>query len=276
MKLIRRKTLKTNAVEPLPVEKPEKSKANKFVFTIGKAIDPGIKRKGRPNQDAIGVMLPKFLNRKPPLLIVADGMGGFQEGAKAAQIVINEIIRQYKWSRKNKNHLAKILKGIQKAHKKIRRYVKKNKEISSMGTTVAAAVVERDKAYIVNVGDSRIYLINESEIRQISFDHSLVAEQVRQGIIKPEEAHNHPRKNVLMLSISSKHEKLEPFTAEVDLKDGDTLLLCSDGLWGTVSDTQIQDVLLELPPQEAADKLVSMANMNQGPDNISVLVCAIN
>ena len=245
------------------------------MIEIGKACDPGIKRREKPNQDAIGLVLPGFLFKKPPLLIVADGMGGFQEGAKAAQFALEELSKAYRNARQKTGHIAVLRKGVDQAHQKIRAYVKKHKDLVSMGTTIAAAIVDKTQVHLINVGDSRIYLINEKEIRQVNYDHSLVAEQVRQGIIKPEEAHKHPRRNVLMLSISSKHEKIEPFTACVDLKEGDYLLLCSDGLWGTVSDSQIQDVVLELPPQEAADKLVQMANMNQGPDNISVIVVKV-
>ena len=141
-----------------------------------------------------------------------------------------------------------------------------------MGAAVVAAVIKKEEVLIANVGDARIYLINEKEIRQVSYDHSFVAEQVRQGLIKPSEAHNHPRRNILTMSITSQREVVEIFTDTIPYQKGSYLLLCSDGLWGTVSETQIQDVVLELPPQEAAEKLVEMANMNQGPDNISVII----
>ena len=141
-----------------------------------------------------------------------------------------------------------------------------------MGAAVVAAVIKKEEILIANVGDARIYLINDEEIRQISYDHSFVAEQVRQGLIKPSEALNHPRRNILTMSITSQREPVEIFTDTIPYQKGSYLLLCSDGLWGTVSETQIQDVLLELPPQEAADKLVEMANMNQGPDNISIVI----
>lgn len=248
------------------------TKSEKYKIEIGKALDPGIKRKDKPNQDAIGIYLPSFLGKKPPLVIVADGMGGQQDGALAAKFVIDSIISSYKKIQADKNPLKSITSGINTGHKKILRHVKKNKDVFSMGAAVVAAVIKKEEILIANVGDARIYLINDEEIRQISYDHSFVAEQVRQGLIKPSEALNHPRRNILTMSITSQRETVEIFTDTIPYQKGSYLLLCSDGLWGTVSETQIQDVLLELPPQEAADKLVEMANMNQGPDNISIVI----
>ncbi len=247
-----------------------KTKVNKI--EIGQALDTGIKRKGSPNQDAIGILLPSFLNKRPPLFIIADGMGGQQDGALAAKYVIDSIISTSKRISAKKNPLKAIKTGINSGHKKICRYVKKKKDVFSMGAAVVVAVVKKEEILVSNVGDARIYLINEEKIQQISYDHSFVAEQVRHGLIKPSEAHNHPRRNILTMSITSKRDSVEVFTDNIPYDKGSYLMLCSDGLWGTVSETQIQDVILELPPQEAADKLVEMANMNQGPDNISVII----
>ncbi len=246
------------------------------MIEVGSACDPGIKRKGKPNQDTIGMDLPKSTkNDKTGLFIVADGMGGFQEGAKASQLTVNEFIKAFKNRIWKKNWEEILIKGMTHSHKKIKNFVKKHPDVSNMGTTVAAVIIDKNKMHLLNVGDSRIYLVNEEEINQISYDHSLVAEQVRHGVIKPEEALNHPRRNMLLLSISSKHEKINPFMSSKSLKKDDLVILCSDGLWGPVSDSQIKDVVLELPPQDAADKLIKMANMNQGPDNISVIIIKI-
>lgn len=237
---------------------------------VGQALDPGQKRKGAPNQDAIGMLLPSIWNKRAPLYIVADGMGGQQDGALAAKYVIDEMTAAYK--RQSKNPHQSIKAGINAAHKKIRKHVAKQEGVRSMGAAMVAAVVKKEEIYIANVGDARIYVINQDHIKHVSYDHSFVMEQVREGIITREEAATHPRRNVLTMSITSQREIVEPFIDTIPYKEGDYLLLCSDGLWGTVSETQIQDVVLELPPQEAADKLVKMANMNQGPDNISVII----
>jgi len=240
------------------------------MFTIGKASDIGIKRK--ENQDAIGVWLPGLLNRQPPLLIVADGMGGHQEGALAAQMVVKAMMDGYHKTRRERNYAEVLRWCVSLAFKRIHDYANKKPEIATMGSTVVAVILDKKQAHIVNVGDSRAYLINQNEIRQISFDHSFVAEQVRLGLIRPEEAKTHPKRNLLMQSISSKRGMVEPYLNSVELHPGDIILLCSDGLWGTVPDSKIQDVVLELPPQKASDKLVELANQNKGPDNISVMI----
>jgi len=242
---------------------------------IGQALDVGIKRRGAPNQDAIGVLLPTLLGKHAPLLVVADGMGGQQEGARAAQIVIDEITKAYKKANRKAESTQTLAAGIRLAHKRIQQYVEKHKDVASMGAAVVAAVIGGQQITIANVGDARIYLIHEEAIRQVSYDHSFVAEQVRQGMITQAEALTHPRRNVLTMSVTSKREALEPYTASIPYAAGDTLLLCSDGLWGTVSEAQLQAVVMELPPQQAADKLVKMANMNQGPDNISVVIARL-
>ena len=245
------------------------------MIEIGSACDPGIKRKSKPNQDSIGLELSGLKKGKPIFLIVADGMGGFQEGEKASQLTVSEFMKSFKRRFRKTNWKSILVEGANHSHKKIKSYIRKHSEIINMGTTAAAVILDSKQGLLLNIGDSRIYIINEQEIKQASFDHSLVAEQVRHGIIKPEEAINHPRRNVLMLSISSKHEKIEPFVNSFRINERDHILLCSDGLWGSVSESQIKDVVLELSPQEAADKLVKMANMNQGPDNISVIIARI-
>ena len=241
------------------------------MIELGQAIDRGLKRRNEPNQDVIGTCLPTLLNRRPPLLVLADGMGGHQEGARASSMVVESFIKSYKGA--SKKDIPQVLQAaLLKAHQQLQQYAARHKEVYKMGTTLVAAAIEPGKVHLINVGDSRAYLLNEKEIRQVSYDHSIVAEQVRRGLITPLEARSHPKRNMLTQSVSSERQKLEPYLASIPVKKGDTLLLCSDGLWGTVSEAQLQDVVLELAPQKAADKLVAMANQNQGPDNISVMI----
>lgn len=100
----------------------------------------------------------------------------------------------------------------------------------------------------------------------------MVAEQLRLGMLTPQEAKSHPRRNVLSLSLSAKREKVDPYLGMVEWGKEDILLLCSDGLWAPVSENEIQAVVLGLPPQKAANKLIDIANMHGGPDNISVII----
>jgi PPM family protein phosphatase len=245
-----------------------------YSWLIGSALDTGLKRRGSQNQDALGLVLPGFFNRRPPLLVIADGMGGYQGGEIASRLVVQTIKKVYCQTELQENPFEVIQKGILAAHQAIRTRGLRNQTLSSMGSTIVVAVLTQDKVYLANVGDSRAYLVNQEGIRLLSYDQSLVGEMVRQGIITPVEARTHPYRNRLNMSISVGRESLEIFTAVFDCKQDDVIVLCSDGLWSTVSEAQLQTVVLELPPQQAAEKLVALANTNQGPDNISVIVAS--
>jgi PPM family protein phosphatase len=243
------------------------------MYEIGSATDVGIKRRGKENQDSMKVVLPGLSNRKPPLLIVADGMGGYEGGVIASQLVIETLGNSYLTADTNEiGYLDILYDGILSAHQAIRMKAKENEVFSQMGSTVVAMVLDENMAYVANVGDSHAYIINEEKIEQINWDHSLVADELRVGNITRDEVRNYPRKNVLTMSINAKRDEIEPYTASYHLEKDDVILLCSDGLWGPVSESQIQAVALELDPQRAADKLVEMANANQGPDNITVII----
>lgn len=110
------------------------------------------------------------------------------------------------------------------------------------------------------------------EMQQLNFDHSVVADQVRAGLITPLQARWHPKRNRLTQSISPKRKEIKPYFTQTPFGEGDLLILCTDGLWGVVPEAILQAIALELPPQEAAEKLVSLANQNGGPDNISVII----
>ncbi len=243
------------------------------MFEIGKITDTGIKRRDQPNQDAIGVWVPGMLNRRPPLLVVADGMGGYSGGALASKLVVETILENYQHSDIRRLSYIQILEdSIQNAHLAIIQSAQKDPQLSKMGSTVVAAILEPNVTHFSNIGDSRAYLINEKQVLQISYDHSLVAEMVRIGSLTPEEAQQHPRRNVLTLSLSAQRQEVKPYTASIAIHKGDVILLCTDGLWGVVPETKIQEAVLTLPPQVAAERLVELANENEAPDNISVII----
>ena len=242
------------------------------MYEIGQACDVGQKRRGDPNQDAVKVVLPGIFSRRPPLLILADGMGGHKGGALASDTVIQTIARKYRRSRPKDDILAVLERSILSAHKAVRSKAKKDSSLVAMGSTVVAAVPGDGKLYIANVGDSRAYLVNSEGVRQLTQDHSTVAELLRAGEITPEEVHDHPQRSRLTMAISARRTEIEPYRAAFELKQEDIILMCSDGLWDVISELQIWRVVYELPPQQAADKLVEMANAAGGPDNISVIV----
>jgi protein phosphatase len=146
-------------------------------------------------------------------------------------------------------------------------------EYGGMGSTVVIGSIEKDKLNIMNVGDSRAYLLHKDDLKQVNYDHSFVGEAIRAGIITHEDAMTHPKRNQLTQSVSARRIDVAPFFGQYRFDAGDTLLLCSDGLWGVVAESMIVAVLKELPAKSAAEKLVELANLRGGPDNISVIVC---
>jgi len=244
------------------------------MLEIGQASDVGVQRKGKANQDCIGISFPNKDSHLPPLLIVADGMGGYTGGSLASSLVIDTIINHYRSTADSAdvNSCQILSQGILAAHEALISRAKDDPELSKMGSTVVAVVVQGDQVCLANVGDSRAYVIDKNRVKQISWDHSLVGEMIRAGMITPTEAHTHPKRNVLTMSVSAHRAKFDIYTTNYKLAPDDILVLCSDGLWGPVTEAQIQTVVVELPPQRAADKLIMLANRNQGPDNISVIV----
>jgi protein phosphatase len=243
------------------------------MLEFGKGLDVGVKRKGKKNQDALRIVGTRT---KTPLLIVADGMGGFNGGREASRIVIRTLTRHYRWRAKRKPVAEVLHKAIKASHRAIIKRSKTSDGLAKMGSTVACAVIDEanEQITVANVGDSRVYLIDPERIKLISHDHSEVAELERKGVLNPVEAQNYIRKNILTMSLAAHRpqETVKPFITQVPFPPGSLVLLCSDGLWGTVQDHLIRLTALEYSPQKAAQKLVDFANTSGGPDNISVLI----
>lgn len=247
------------------------------MVTIGWALDPGIRRRARENQDAIAIhpleeSAAVQENGRPVMLVVADGMGGYEGGAVASSHVVKSFSDIYHRLAESASPLAALEQGMADAHASMRRLAVQEPRLMQMGSTVAAAIIQGSKIYLLNVGDSRVYLISHQAVQQISFDHSYVGEAVRRGFISETDARSYPNRNVLTMAISVQREQVEPFSGVFEWQPGDRLLICSDGLWGSVSEEQIRQVVMALPPQEAANELVRLANANQGPDNIAVII----
>lgn len=162
--------------------------------------------------------------------------------------------------------------AIRKAILKMQEKAKEDVEYASMGSTVVALSLINSRVSVVNVGDSRAYLVNTNGVRQISYDHSFVGEAMRAGLLTAEEAMHHPKKNQLTQSIRAAATDIRPYFGTETLANNDYILLCSDGLWGVVPETMIQYVVTANPPQMAAELLVQAANNLGGPDNISVVI----
>ena len=237
--------------------------------------DVGIMR--QMNQDYCYINLEQE-GLLPNLFIVADGMGGHNAGDFASRFCVEkfvELVRNAGTGVVSK--LSFLENAIRETNEQLIIKATENPELEGMGTTfVAATVSENNEMDVLNIGDSRLYLI-DSQIHQITEDHSLVMEMVKNGEIKKEEARFHPKKNVVTRAISAIGIVI-PDMFRVPVKQGDIILLCSDGLSNMVADNEIYDIINENrnDMNTCADILIDRANKNGGKDNISVVLIKID
>lgn len=205
--------------------------------------------------------------------VVCDGMGGANAGNVASELAVRHIseyvIRSYR-DGMNMTDTEKTLKNaIVSANISLYDKAVNNAELAGMGTTAVAAFVKDGTAVIAHVGDSRIYLVN-GEIKQLTRDHSVVQSLIESGKITPEDAKVHPRKNVITRALGAE-ENVAVDSDCINLSDGDTLLLCSDGLTNFLDDKDILTVFQNSDISAVAERLVEEANKNGGGDNITVV-----
>lgn len=226
-------------------------------------------RKREVNQDFVYVT-DRPVGPFPNFLAVADGMGGHKAGDFASKYTVNTVLEELENTPLDKPE--EILRNIVTiANHKLIEVASTDVKLEGMGTTLVAGTVIGNTLYFANVGDSRLYLINE-KIRQISKDHSLVEEMVRLGGIKAEEAKNHPDKNIITRAIGVK-EDVEADIYEYRLKKGDVILMCTDGLSNMVEDEDMFDIVKgSRDVVEAVEMLIEKANSNGGRDNIGVVI----
>jgi len=244
----------------------------KLNFEIGFALDRGKKRNTKPNQDSLIVLTCRGRKKLPPILVLADGMGGYAGGAAASQAIIKAYNSLYRQAATLTDFSSFSNQAISLALEEMKKQAGKDPRFRSMGSTLVAVCLLQNRLSLVNVGDSRAYRFHKGDMQQINYDHSFIGEAVRAGLLQPQEAMNHPKKNQLTQSITPSRTEIKPYFVEVPFEMNDVVLLCSDGLWGVISEPIIQSVVLELPVQKAAEKLVKLANARGGPDNISVIV----
>lgn len=228
-----------------------------------------IGKKRKLNQDYVYVS-EKPIGNLPNLFIVADGMGGHNAGDYASKCTVETIVREIRGCFE-KNPVRILSKAIRVANDKIRQKAREDQSLLGMGTTVVAATCLGHYLQVANVGDSRLYIINR-EIRQITRDHSLVAEMVRMGGIDKAAARNHPDKNIITRAVGATDTVEIDFFHE-ELTPGDIVLMCSDGLTNMLEDEEIGKILREpVSIEERAQQLIEAANNNGGRDNIAVII----
>ena len=228
-----------------------------------------IGRKRKLNQDFV-YSSDEPVGNLPNVYIVADGMGGHQAGDYASKCTVETMVREIRGCFE-KSPIRILSKAIRIANDQVRKKAREDESLLGMGTTVVAATCLGKYLQVANVGDSRLYIIND-EVRQITRDHSLVEEMVRMGSLGREEARNHPDKNIITRALGAVKD-VEVDFFDIRLVPGDILLLCSDGLTNMVSDDKIRDAILTGETlEDAGKKLIFMANDNGGKDNIGVVL----
>jgi serine/threonine protein phosphatase PrpC len=225
------------------------------------------RRGGREkNEDRMGYCY----TRESGLFILADGMGGHPEGEVAAQLALQTISALYQKAARPtiKDVTAFLSTALMAAHHQIIRYAGEKGMLDTPRTTVVAAIVQGNSATWVHCGDSRLYLVREHDLVTRTRDHSYM-EQHAAGIIKLDRMN----RNILFTCLGSPTKPLFDVTGPIPLQQGDKVLLCSDGLWGTVTDTEITHQLAKLPVTDAVPELVEQALRNGGEhsDNVTVI-----
>ena len=227
---------------------------------VGASTDVGRVREG--NEDSFFV--------DAPLFAVADGMGGHAAGDVASATAV-EIIQQHR-AEIDPNDPDSLAATIREANRVIWEKSTNDPNLRGMGTTCTMILIDGDQALVAHVGDSRAYLYSQGKIRQITEDHTLVGRMVREGKLKPEEAERHPQRSMITRALGV-DEEVEVDQFNIDLSEGDRIVICSDGLTGMISETVIAEVLEQEPdPQAAAEVLVQQANEAGGEDNITVVI----
>jgi PPM family protein phosphatase len=230
------------------------------------------------NEDSFGYWEPEddqqFL-RKGRLAVVADGMGGYEGGQEASRLAVETLVEVYR-DFGGDDPQAALVEALQAAHEQIREYSFAHPGLRGMGTTCTAAAIVQDSLYYVHVGDTRLYLIRDGQITRVTRDHSYVGRLVESGMISPEEAENHPQRNILTAALGTNPDLIMDSPGQPEpLRPEDVLLICSDGLWGQVRDSEILDAVENKSAEQTGRKLIELARERGGPDNITVEVLRV-
>lgn len=241
---------------------------------IAKLSDVGMVREH--NEDNVGSRILDTTGGLPlALLVVCDGMGGHAAGEVASEIATRTIIGADILNGHGGDLLMSLGHSLSEANKAIFAEARRDRAKQGMGTTCVAALIQGSALYIAHVGDCRAYVINDTQARRLTQDHSWVGEQIRAGLMDEREAHASSYRSVITRALGIAPE-LEPDMTSSVLLPGETLLLCSDGLWDVVSDEAMaRAVRTATGLDKAAERLIKLANDGGGPDNISVVLARV-
>jgi serine/threonine protein phosphatase PrpC len=213
---------------------------------------------------------------KGRLAVVADGMGGYEGGQEASRLAV-ETVRSVYDNAFGGRPQDTLVMALEAAHQNIQRFAQEHPQFYGMGTTCTALSIVGRQLCFAHIGDSRLYLIRAESISRLTRDHSYVGRLVETGIVRSEDAESHPQRHILTAALGSGRD-VTPHIPEnpVSLEEGDTLLLCTDGLWGVVGDPDLARIVQSNPPAEACQKLVTLALERGGPDNITMLILRVS
>jgi serine/threonine protein phosphatase PrpC len=256
---------------------------------VAELSHPGEKRSENEDRYSVTNYRTEVENKPAVLAVVADGIGGHRAGEVAAQITVDTIVSNLT-SKKISDPIAQLKEAVVDAGRAVMQASEEESEREGMGSTVAAAWIIGSRLYTTSAGDSRIYLLQGDNFRQISIDHTWVQEAIEYEIITPDEAKDHPQAHVLRRHVGSR--KLPEPDMRLRLKDDesdaqseanqglrlhqdDQILLCSDGLTDLVEDSEIHEALQNQTPREAVISLVDLARERGGHDNITVVLLVV-
>jgi protein phosphatase len=240
------------------------------------ASDVGRKRSG--NEDSYDIWVSDALGREhlaDTLLVVCDGMGGSNAGEVASRLAVDAVVRTFSED-KGDDVVAALAHAVEIANQEVHEHSRSRADLQGMGTTCTVAALKGHTLALAQVGDSRAYLVRAGRIRQLTDDHSLVAQLVARNQLTPAEARTDPRRNVVTRSVGvGPTVEVDARVHEEPLRAGDTLLLCSDGLHGQVSDEDLARLASGESLERACRELISLANAHGGPDNITVALARL-
>jgi serine/threonine protein phosphatase PrpC len=243
---------------------------------VASLTDVGCQREN--NEDSFLYWEPageEDFQRKGRLAVIADGMGGYEGGQEASRLAVETVREVYDHVFRGDPKVA-LLEAFATAHERIQGYAEQHPGLHGMGTTCTALVIRGRQLCFAHVGDSRLYLVRGSHISRLTRDHSYVGRLVESGIVRPEDAEKHPQRHILTAALGAGTEvAVESAEQGMTLQDSDDLLLCTDGLWGVVSEEEMEAAVTGYSPAVCCAMLVKLARQHGGPDNITVQVLRV-
>jgi len=236
---------------------------------IGNCTDVGMVRS--QNQDYYGAYEGKYGS----LIIVADGMGGHEGGETASRLTVEGVRDHFAGLPAEFTPRAELAQSLHEANRRIMARAADTSELVDMGSTAVVLLLRDEQAYTAHIGDSRIYLVRKQQLYQLTKDHSLVQQMIDANMISAADARSHPQKNVITRALGA-NKKGEPEVSQaISTFQGDTFILCTDGLLDYVIEAEMIRIASEHPPQKAAELMVEMAKLRGGADNITVQVVRV-